>query len=152
MNIIADKIYINRFDFTRGTNRIENDVQKGEIVAEPHLRSFRMSKQEILHSWLRLVRQIIYHYFVTTGKPVDETKMFQQEVPAACWANVENFIESLTGLSLWVNKDLSLSAFGTKRNNEYWHAVFETGCTPDGAVVMPIGLNLVEMIQSPGQA
>ena len=148
MNIVAESLYIDQFDSVRGTRYIETDVQKGKDVAEPHLRAFRMSKQEVLHNWMRLVRQIVYQYFVTTGKPIDENRLFQQEIPEACWTNVENFVGALKRLPLWVNKDLSLSAFGTKRNNEYWQSIFETGQTPDGGVVMPAGLNLLEMIRS----
>ena len=147
MNIVADQIYVDQFDPARGTRYIESDVQKRKDIAEPHLRAFRMSKQEVLHSWVRLVRQIVYHYFVTTGKPIDESKLFQQEVPEACWKNVENFISGLKRLPLWVNKELSLSAFGTKRTYEYWHAIFESGRTPEGGVVMSEGLNLLDMIK-----
>ena len=147
MNIIADKVYIGQFDSMRGTRRIENDVQKGKDVAESHLRAFRMSKEEIAHSWVRLIRQIVYNYFVTTGKPTDETRLFQYVIPEGCWKNVENFVESLIRLPLWVNRELSISAFGPKRNNEYWQSIFENGCTPDGGVVMPEGLQLLKMIQ-----
>ena len=147
MNIVADKIYIGQFDPARGTRRIEHDVRNAKSIAEPHLRSFRMSKEEIVHNWLRLVRQIVYHYFVMTGKPIDENRLLQQEIPEDCWRNVENFIDALKRLPLWINKDLSSSAFGGKRNNEFWHSIFENGSTPDGGVVMPAGLNLLEMIK-----
>lgn len=147
MNTVADKIYIGQFDPVRGTRRIENDVQRGKNVAEPHLRAFRMSKEEITHNWVRLVRQIVYNYFVTTGRPTDETRLFQYELPEACWKNIENFIDALVGLLLWLNRELSVSAFGTKRTNEYWQSIFETGQTPDGSVVMHKGLDLLEMIR-----
>ena len=148
MNIIADQIYVGQFDPTRGARRIENDVQKGQDVAEPHLRAFRMAKEEIIHNWLRLVRQIVYQYFITTGKPIDERKLFQYEIPEACWQTIENFIDALKRLPLWINKDLSISAFGGKQNNAYWQSVFETGKTPNGAVVMSQGgLDLLEMIK-----
>lgn len=147
MNIVAEKIYIGQFDSTRGTRRIENDVQKGKPVEEKHLRAFRMSKEEIIHNWVRLVRQIIYQYFITTGKPIDESKLFQQEVPEACWTNIEKFIDALSNLPLWINKDLSISAFGTKRTNEYWQSIFESGKTPDGGTVLSAGLDLLEMIR-----
>ena len=148
MNIVAEAIYIDKFDPKRGTQYIESDVQKGKEIAEPHLRAFRMSKQEILHSWVRLVRQVVYQYFVNMGKPIDENRLFQQEIPEPCWKNIENFINALGRLPLWVNKDLSLSAFGTKRTNEYWLSIFQTGNTPDGGIVLPSGgLNLTEMIK-----
>ena len=149
MNIVAEAIYIDRFDPKRGTQYIESDVQKGKEIAETHLRAFRMSKQEILHSWVRLVRQVVYQYFVNMGKPIDENRLFQQEIPEPCWKNVENFINALGRLPMWVNKDLSLSAFGTKRTNEYWLSIFQTGSTPEGGVVLPSGgLNLTEMIKA----
>ncbi|MCY3910002.1 MAG: HNH endonuclease signature motif containing protein [bacterium] len=147
MNIVAKKIYIGQFDPTRGTRRIENDVQKGKPVEDKHLRAFRMSKEEIVHNWVRLVRQIIYHYYITTGKSIDETKLFHQAIPEPCWKNVENFIDTLSNLPLWINNDLSISAFGTKRTIEYWQSVFESGKTPDGATILSSGLDLLEMIK-----
>ena len=148
MNIIADGIYIEQFDSTRGTRHIENDVQKGKYIAEPHLRAFRMSKEEVVHNWVRLIQQIVFNYFVMTGKPIDQKTLFQRVIPEASWTNVTIFVDALKSLSLWLNKDLSLSAFGTKRTNEYWYSIFESGSTPDGMPVMPSGLNLLEMIKS----
>ena len=147
MSIIADKIYIGQFDPVRGTRRIESDVQKGKDVAEPHLRACRLSKEEIVHNWVRLVRQIITQYFIMTGEPTDETSLFQSAMPDACWRNIENFIDSLKRLPLWVNPDLSISAFGAKRTNEYWHSIFKLGSTPDDVTIMHEGLDLLEMIK-----
>ena len=147
MNIVADKIYVGYYDPERGVRRIEHDVQNGVDVAEPHLRAYRMAKEEIIYAWLRLVRQVVYQFFVTTGRPVNDQKLFQYEIPDACWQNIENFVDALTDLSLWVNKDLSISAFGGKRNSDYWQSVFESGKTPDGAEIMPKGLDILEMIK-----
>ncbi len=147
MNIIAEKIYIGMFDHSLGTRRIESDIRKGKSIPEPHLRAFRMAKEEILYSWLRYVHQIVQNYFITTGKPIDANKLFQYPIPDACWENNENFVDALKQLPLWVNKDLSLSVFGGKRNNDYWQAIFESGRAPDGVDVMPSGINLMEMIK-----
>ena len=67
MNAIAEKIYVGRFDPTLGTGRIENQIQKGGNIPEPHLIAYRLSREEILCCWLRFVRQIIQNYFITTG-------------------------------------------------------------------------------------
>jgi hypothetical protein len=53
MSLIAEKIYIGKYDDEIGTRRLENKVQDGEDVPEVHLRAFRMAKEEILHAWLR---------------------------------------------------------------------------------------------------
>ena len=147
MNIIADKVYVGQFDPTRGIYKLENDVQQGKDVAEPHLRAFRMAKEEIIYNWLQHVKQIVLSYFITIGQPIDQSKLFQYKIPDKCWENIENFMDSLIRMPLWVNKELSLSAFGGKRNNDYWQTVFESGKAPDGSEVMATGLNLMEMIQ-----
>lgn len=147
MNIVAEKIYVGFYDHSVGTKQIENKVQKGIDVNENHLRAFRMAKEEILYNWVRYVRQIVQSFFITTGKPIDEKKLFQYTIPDACWENIENFIDALKRLSIWPNKELSGSVFGGKRNNDYWQSIFENGRTPDGQQVMPKGINVMEMIK-----
>ena len=147
MNIIADKVFVGKFDPALGTRRIENKIQKGKSVPEPHLRAFRLAKEEILYNWVRYVGQIVKNYFITTGKPIDESKLFQYEIPDTCWDNIENFVENLMRLSIWVNKDLSNSIFGGKQNYEFWQSIFESGKTSEGAAVMQSGINVMRMIE-----
>lgn len=150
MNIIAEQVYIGKFEHSIGTRRIENNLQRGKPVPEPHLRAFRMAKEEILYNWLRYVRHIVQNYFIMMGKPIDEKKLFQYQIPDACWENIEHFIGALKRLPLWVNKDLSKSVFGGKQNNDFWQAIFESGSTPNGVEIMPKGINVMEMIQPHG--
>jgi len=147
MNIIAEKVYIGRFDPALGTARIENQIQKGGDIPEPHLIAFRLSREEILYSWLRFVRQIVQNYFITTGRPIQESKLTQYRWPEPLWDNIENFVSNLLKMPLWVNRDLSLSVFGGKQNYEYWQTIFESGKTPQGQQVLPGGINLMKMIQ-----
>ena len=150
MNIIADRIFIGKFDHALGVRRIESNIQRGRDVPEPHLSAFRMAKEEILYNWLRYVRQVVQNYFVTMGMPIDEGRLFQYSIPDICWRNIENFVESLRKLPLWVNRDLSLSVFGGKKNNSFWQEIFMTGRTLDGAEVMSGGINLMKMISHGG--
>lgn len=148
MNIVAERIYIGKFDHSRGTRRIEHDIQMGRDVPDDHLRAFRMAKEEVLHAWLRCIPQLVHQFFIiTSGKPLDGAKILQYRLPEACWSNVRNFVDSLASLPLWINRDLSLSAFGGKRNYDYWQSVFETGETPEGSKIMPKGIDLMEMIK-----
>lgn len=147
MNIIANEIYIGQFEHKLGVRRIENRIQQGKNIAEPHLRAYRMAKEEIIYNWLRYIKQIIQNFFITTGTPVDEKRLFQRTIPELAWNNVQNFVRNLKELAIWVNRELSGSVFGGKRNNDFWQAIFETGISPDGQQVMPAGLNLMEMIK-----
>lgn len=147
MNLIADIIYIGKYDPAVGTAKIENKIQKGEEVSEPHLIAYRLSREEILYSWLRFVRQIVQNYFITTGKPIQENKLFQYRFPEPLWDSISNFVANLGKMPLWVNKELSLSVFGGKQNYGFWQHIFESGRTQFGQQVLPSGINLMKMIQ-----
>lgn len=147
MNLIAEEIYIGKFDSDIGTDKIESRLQKGENFAHAHLCAFRMSKEEVIYNWLRYIQQIARNYFINTGKPIQEEKLFQYPFPEQLWVNIRNFIRNLAALPLWVNKDLSETVFGGKQNNSFWQTVFETGQSPQGVAVMPKGINLIEMIK-----
>lgn len=147
MNVIAERIFVGHFDLEIGTSKLENKVQKGEEVPDAHLRAYRMGREEIMYSWLRFVRQIVQQYFLMTGKPVQDEKLFQYPFPEPLWDNIETFIDNLKGLPLWVNRSLSLSLFGGKNPPKFWQMVFESGQTPQGQRVMPQGINLIQMLQ-----
>ena len=149
MNLIADHLYIGRFDQQIGTARVENRIQKGEDIPENHLTAHRMAREEILYGWLRFVDQIVQNYFITTGKTFQKEKLFQYRFPEPLWENIENFLVNLRRLPLWVNRDLSATVFGGKQNYEYWQTIFETGKTPQGQTLIASGgINLIKMIQS----
>lgn len=147
MNVIAEEIYVSRFDPEVGTDKIESRLQKGELFKHDHLRAFRMSKEEVIYNWLRYIQQVAKLYFINTGKPIDEEKLFQYSFPEQLWTNIRNFVRNLAELPLWVNKDLSETVFGGKQNNSFWQTVFETARSPQGVQVLPKAINLVEMIK-----
>lgn len=147
MNVIAEELYIGKFDPDIGTDKIESRLQKGHNYPLEHLRAFRMSKEEVLYNWLRYIQQIAYSYFINIGKPIQQERLFQYRFPDQLWINIRNFVRNLALLPLWVNKDLSETVFGGKQINSFWQTVFETGKSPQGVQVMPKAINLVEMIK-----
>lgn len=147
MNLIAEVIYIDKFDSEVGTDKIESKLQKGETFKLEHLRAFRMSKEEIVYNWLQYVGQIARHYFITLGKPDPKDRLFQVPFPDQVWENIRKFLENLGAMPLWANSDLSDTVFGGKQNNSFWKTVFETGRTPQGMVVLAQPLNLIDMIK-----
>jgi hypothetical protein len=148
MNVVAEEIYIDQFDPVIGTYRIENRIQKGESIPEPHLRAFRLAKEEILYSWLRYIRQIVQHHFMALGKPIDEQRLFQYQFSTVLWTQVRAYVRSLRSLPVWVNQGLSLSVFGGKQNYEFWQTIFESGQSPQGQQILTEPLNLMNMIQA----
>lgn len=148
MNIIAEEIFENKFDFNLGTSRIENKLQQDEDIPEPHLIAYRMSKEEILYSWLKYVKLIIQSHFIHIGKQVEDDQLFQEFFPNQLWINIRNFVKNLHGLPLWVNKDLSSTIFGGKQNYDFWAHILKTGTTPSGVQVMNSGIDYMQMISS----
>jgi hypothetical protein len=147
MSLIADKLYIGKYDEEIGTGKLENKVQKGEDVPERHLRAFRMAKEEVLYCWISYIGKIIENHFLMLGRVVDNEKLFQYAFPDQLWTNIGNFIESLARLPMWINRDASLTIFGGKQTYGFWQTVFESGVSPTGHKAMPAGLNIMEMIK-----
>ncbi len=147
MNLIAQEIYVEKFDPTLGTDKIENRLQNGTDYPHEHLRAVRMSKEEILYNWLSYVGQVAHQYFIMQGTPDPRERLFQQPFPEQVWENIRKFVRSLQALPMWVNRDLSVTVFGGKQNNSFWKTVFETGRTPQGMQVLAQPLNLIEMIR-----
>jgi hypothetical protein len=148
MNIIAEEIYIGKFDGDIGTHRIENRLQAGEALPLSHVRAYRMSKEEILWNWLKYVSQIIKSFFIMQGAPIDETKLFQYRFPPQLWEHVRTFVRNLSGLPVWVNISLSSTVFGGKQNYDFWQCIFERGKTPQGQQVLSEPVHLMKMIKA----
>ncbi len=142
MNIIADEIFIDKFDPTIGTSKIEYKIQKGEDIPEEHLTAYRMAKEEIIYNWLRHIRQLIILYFFMQRKMVSDKKLFQYRFPDSLWETIREFVKDLKNLPLWVNRDLSSTVFGGKQNYDYWQTIFSSGKTPQGLQVLPEPLSI----------
>jgi hypothetical protein len=147
MSLIAEKIYIGKYDDEIGTRRLENKVQDGEDVPEVHLRAFRMAKEEILHAWLSYAGKAIEHYFLYAGKVIDNEKLFQYPFPEQLWANISNFIDNLARMPMWVDRQASSTIFGAKQTYSFWQSIFESGRSTAGHKILPSGLNITEMIK-----
>jgi len=146
MNIIAEEIYIGKYDTDIGTNRIENRLQEGEALPLEHIRAFRMSREELLWNWLKYVSQIIRNYFIMQGTPIEESKLFQYKFPDPLWERIRTFVRNFSNLPLWSNTALSSTVFGGKQNYDYWQHVFEKGKTAQGQQVLAEPINLMKMI------
>ena len=147
MNLIAEEIFIGKFDGDIGTSQIESKIQKGENLSLPHIRAFRMSKEEILYNWLRYIEQITKNYFIMQGKPIQESKLFQYKFPEPLWEKIKIFIRNMANLPVWINKELSSTVFGGKQVNDYWQTIFETGKSSQGLQVLAEPIDLMKMIK-----
>ena len=146
MNLFADVFFVGHWDPDVGGYRLENRVHKGDKIPPAHLRAWRVSRDEVLGniiSWLRLV---IEHYFALTGQMYDRDRLLHRELPEPLWHCMENFLRSVSDLSLWSDAKLSQTVFGPKQNRQFWKQAFETGLTPAGVRVLNEPFDLKQMI------
>jgi hypothetical protein len=149
MTLIADAYFSEgKYDFTRGTDKLENKVLKGEHIPDSHLRAYRIAREEVMNAWLPFVSTVIQNYFQNNGKNVRAERLFQYQFPDQLWTNIANFLAHLGRLPLWIDYQQSLTAFGGKSNAAFWEHIFDTGNMPNGAPIIHCGgLNVLEMIK-----
>ena len=149
LNIMADSIYINQFIPEVGTTKIESKIidKKDNDITDDHLIAYRMSKEEILGSWLPYLIRAIINYFDNTGKIYNEDEIFQTKFDEQLWKNISNFINNLKALPLWIDRPMASTVFSGKKNYDYWKEIFAKGTTPDNVRVLANPLNFVEMIR-----
>jgi hypothetical protein len=149
MSMIAESYYTDgKYDFGRRTERIENKVQKGDKIPDDHLRAGRIGREEVIAGWLPFVTKVIFNYFTNTGRNVNLEKLFQTTFPEQLWTNIGNFLDHLGRLPLWVDYQLSSTAFGGKALAKFWEDIFNTGNAPNGTpVIHKGGLNVLDMIK-----
>lgn len=147
MNIVADVILVDKFDFEIGCSRLENKVQKGEQIDWNHVVAYRMMKEEIIYGWLGYINQIISMYFASNGMlTYGKTNFFQEEFPEQLWTNIECFIRNLWNLPFWRSKELSSTIFGGKQPYSYWQNIFSTGKSVQGEDILGKAIDIREMI------
>lgn len=146
LNILADKIFIGKYDFDLGSNKIEEKLRKGETIPEAHLRAVRLAREEVLFNVLRYVRDLVKQYFLMQGRVIEDSELFEQKFPEELWGLVSKLVLNVANLPVWVNKQLSGTIFGGKQDHEYWKVIFESGSARGGVAVLAKPLNLKDLI------
>jgi len=146
MNLFAEKFFIGQWDPNFGGRQVEARIQREEKIPEEHLRAWRIAREETLGNIMQLVRLVIEQYYAWTGKFIDKERLLHYPLPAELWDRVDAFLTNLAGLPCWIDRQLSTTVFGAKRNRDFWRTVFQTGKTPEGVRVLTKPLDVNEMI------
>ena len=147
MSLFAEVFFVNRWDPEIGGRRLESRIQQGDAVPEGHLRAWRIAREEVLTNVLRWLGMVIRNYFAFTGKMIREDRLLHTRLPDELWDRMQNFLQSLSSLPCWIDRNLSTTVFGPKQNLDYWEKVFETGRSPSGIQILARPLDLHQMIQ-----
>ena len=151
MNIIAETIYIDKFNPEIGVSQIEQKIidKKDNNILDEHLIAYRMSKEEVVYNWNLYILNVIKTYFLTNAISHEEKNLFQTKFEDRLWSNLTNFISNLAELPLWKDRTMADTIFAGKKNYDYWKKIFETSCAPDGGAVLAQKINFMDMIKDP---
>ena len=149
MSLFAEIFFIGKWDHDTGGRRLENRIQRGEAIADAHLRAWRVSREEITINIIRWVRLVINNHNAVNSRQVELDSLFLEEFPESLWGNIERFLLTLSQLPCWTNPELSSSVFGPKQNLDYWESIFKTGKSTSNTLVLAQPLNLQDMIAQP---
>jgi len=147
MSLFADVFFVGSWDPEIGGRRVESRLQKGDPIPEAHVRAWRVAREEVLANILSYVRLVIEHYYAWGGQAIRKDGLLQQTFSPALWQRLDLFLRNLAALPCWIDKNLSITVFGAKRNRDYWERVFQTGRTPDGVSVLTQPLDITKMVQ-----
>ncbi len=149
LNIIAEEIYINKYNPEIGLYRIEQKIinNRDKDITDEHLAAYRISKEEVVYNWFIYLKKVIESYFGNTGKLYEPNRMFMEKFDDQLLINIRNFIKNLLILPLWKDRTMASTIFAGKKNYDYWKEIFETAKSPDGAQVLVNSLNFIEMIK-----
>jgi hypothetical protein len=147
MTLFAEVFFIGHWDPELGGRRLESQVQGGESIPEGHLRAWRIEREEVLANVMRWIRLVIANYYAYTGKVIHEHRQLHSRLPDELWDRLRNFLESLSRLPCWIDRNFSRTVFGPKQNLDYWEKVFQTGKAPSGIQILAAPLDLNEMVR-----
>jgi hypothetical protein len=148
MSLFAEIFFVGKWDPDIGGRKLEYRLQKGDSIPENHLRAWRISREEILANLLTWVRLVIENYNAYTGRMIDKERLLQYPLPEDLWQRIKTFLDNLSALPCWIDKNLSNTVFGAKQNLDFWKNVFKTGKTPTGVRVLAEPLDLQTMIMN----
>ncbi|MGC9975432.1 MAG: HNH endonuclease signature motif containing protein [Syntrophales bacterium] len=146
MSLFAEIFFTKKWEPEIGGRRLESRLQAGEQIPEEHLRAWRVAREEILGNILAWVRLVIENYFAWTGQMVDKERILQHPFPEDLWTRIESFLNNLSRLPCWIDKNLSTTVFGAKQNFDFWAQIFTGGKAPNGVRVLTEPLDINKMI------
>jgi hypothetical protein len=111
------------------------------------LRAWRIAREEVLATVVRWMRLVMANYFAYTAKAIREDRVLHTRLPDELWSRLRNFLESLSLLPCWIDRNLSTTVFGPKQNFDFWEMVFNTGKAPSGIRILAEPLDLNRMIK-----
>ena len=147
-DILADEIYIGKYDKTIGRTRIELPIRRGndKHITDEHLIACRISQYGVFYNFMQYIKEIIKMYLQKTRNDIDENNLFMYKFDDELWKEIRTFIKNYAKLPLWKNRERAKDVFFGTSPIETWKEILETGKTKDGVQVLdePIKIEILK--------
>ena len=150
MSIFAEIFFIGGWDPEVTGRKLEDRVLKGEPIPPPHLRAWRIAREEVLANILTWVKLAITNYYAFNQEMVDSEKIMHERFPEKLWSTIEIALRNIGDLPCWIDTRLAQTIFGGKPNRDFWRKIFKDGVSPTGIRVLAQGLDLKSLITPKG--
>jgi hypothetical protein len=152
MSMFAEVFFVEKWDPEVTGRRIEDRVLKGEPIPLPHLRAWRVAREEVLINILAWVRFTVENYYAFNQEMIDKDQLMQRRHPEGLWFTLGTVLRNIGDLPCWVDTKLAQTIFGGKPNRDFWKKIFADGVSPTGIRVLARGLELKSLITPKGAA
>lgn len=147
-DILADEIYIGKYDKSVGRTRIELPIRRGndKHITDDHLIACRISQYGVFYNFMQYIKEIIKMYLQKTRNDIDEKNLFMYKFDDELWEEIRTFIKNFAELPLWKNRERAKDVFFGTSPIETWKEIFETRKTKDGVQVLENVIDITKMI------
>lgn len=147
-DILAEEIYIGKYDKNIGNHRIEALVRnKKDInITDEHLIACRLSQNGVFYNLMQYIKEIIKMYFSKIKDKFSEDNLFMYKFDEKLWEDITTFIKEFYKLQLWRNRELAQDVFFGTSPAETWKEIFETGKTKDGIQVLENIIDITKIL------
>jgi HNH endonuclease len=150
MSLFAEVFFLEQWNPELTGRRLEDRVLKGEPIPLPHLRAWRVAREEVLVNILDWVRFTIENYYAFNAEKIDKERLMQRRHADTLWSTVGTVLRNIGDLPCWVDTKLAQTIFGGKPSRDFWKKIFADGVSPTGIRVLARGLDLKSLITPKG--
>jgi len=122
MNMIADKILIGKFDITKGADKLENRLSKGEKFLDDHVRAYRIFRPRVFEVWCEVLREVVKTSLKIKGKLSEKNahdgKILWCKLSNDDWQQMDAMLNKIFNHKVWETKDREMiEAIGTTKKD-----------------------------------
>lgn len=144
-DILAEEIYIGKYDKSIGNTRIEFMVKhkKDKHITDEHLISCRLSKDNVIYVLMQYIQELIIMTFSKEKGTFNKKNLFKYKFNDELWENIRIVIRNFVNLPLWKNRNVFIGTYFA----ETWKSIFETGKTEEGIQLLEKPIDLMELLK-----